>query len=50
MFDGKLKRKYNGESEIFLNCKQAFEVIRKMDKLTPGILKIVYLVGWQYNE
>lgn len=48
-FDGKLKRKDNGESEIFLNCEQALEVIRQMDNLTIGIPKIVYLVGWQYN-
>ncbi len=49
LFDGKLKRKDNGESEIFLNCEQALEVIHKIDKLTLGIPKIVYLVGWQYN-
>jgi hypothetical protein len=49
LFDGKLKRKDNGESEIFLNCEQTLEVIRKIDKLTLGIPKIVYLVGWQYN-
>ncbi len=48
-FDGKLKRKDNGESEIFLTCEQALEVIRQMDNLTLGIPKIVYLVGWQYN-
>ncbi|GAB1449959.1 hypothetical protein MASR2M47_00150 [Draconibacterium sp.] len=42
LFDGILKRKDNGGSEMFLNCEQALEAIRKMDKLTPGIPKIAY--------
>jgi len=49
LFDGKLKRKDNGKSEVFLNFEQALEVIRKIDNLTLGIPKIIYLVGWQYN-
>ncbi len=48
-FDGKHKRKDNGESEVFLNCEQALKVILRMDNLTLGMPKIVYLVGWQYN-
>jgi len=48
-FDGTHKRKDNGESEVFLNCEQALEVICRMDNLTLGMPKIVYLVGWQYN-
>jgi hypothetical protein len=49
LFDGKLKHRDNGKSETFLTCEQALEVIRRMDNLTLGIPKIVYLVGWQYN-
>ena len=49
LFDGKLKRRDNGQSEVFLNYEQALEVIRKIDNLTLGIPKIIYLVGWQYN-
>ena len=49
LFDGKLKRKDNGKSEVFLNFEQALEVIRRIDNLTIGIPKIIYLVGWQYN-
>jgi len=49
MFDEKLKRKDNGQSEVFMNYEQALEVIRKIDYLTIGIPKIIYLVGWQYN-
>lgn len=49
LYDGKYKRKDNGKSELYLTCEQALEVIRKMDYLTLGIPKIVYLVGWQYN-
>ena len=49
LFDGKHKQRDNGKSEVFLNYDQALEVIRKIDNLTLGIPKIVYLVGWQYN-
>jgi hypothetical protein len=49
LFDGKLKRKDNGKSEVYLNYDQALDVIRRIDKLTLGIQKIIYLVGWQYN-
>ena len=44
-----VKMRDNGESNIVLNFEQALDVIRKMDNLTLGIPKIVYLVGWQYN-
>lgn len=49
LFDGKLKRKDNGRSELFLNYEQALDVIRRIDHQTLGIPKIIYLVGWQYN-
>ncbi len=49
LFDGKHKLRDNGKSEVFLNYNQALEVIRKIDNLTLGIPKIIYLVGWQYN-
>ncbi len=48
-FDGKFKHKDNGKSEVFMNYEQALEMIRRMDNLTLGIPKIVYIVGWQYN-
>lgn len=48
-FDGKYKRKDNGNSTVFLTFAEALEVIKKIDNLTLGIPKIVYLVGWQYN-
>ncbi len=48
-FDGKLKRKDNGASEVSLNFEQTLDVLRRIDNLTLGIPKIVYLVGWQYN-
>ena len=44
-----VKKRDKGECEVALNFEQALEVIRKMDNLTLGIPKIVYLVGWQYN-
>jgi alpha-L-fucosidase 2 len=49
LFDGKFKRKDNGRSELFLTCEQALEVIKRIDNLSLGIPKIIYLVGWQYN-
>lgn len=32
-----------------LNAGQALEVIRRVDQITRGIPKLVYLVGWQYR-
>lgn len=49
LYDGKLKRRDNGESKIHMNYVQALDVIRRMDNLTLGIPKIIYVVGWQYN-
>ena len=49
LYDGKLKRRDNGESKVFLNYDQALDVIRKIDNLTMGIPKIIYVTGWQYN-
>jgi hypothetical protein len=43
------KRRDTGDCDVLLNFEQALEVIRKVDNLTAGIPKIVYLVGWQYN-
>ena len=49
LYDGKLKRRDNGQSKVFLNYEQALDVIRRIDKLTLGIPKIIYVTGWQYN-
>lgn len=35
--------------EVYLDFEQALEVIQKLDNITLGIPKVVYLVGWQYN-
>lgn len=48
-FDGKFKRKDNGKSEVLLTIADALVQIKKIDNLTIGIPKVVYLVGWQYN-
>ena len=34
-------------SEVLITFAQALEIIRAVDNLTPGVQKIVYLVGWQ---
>lgn len=49
LFEGKFKRRDNGKSDVNLTCEQTLEVIKKIDNLTLGIPKIIYLVGWQYN-
>lgn len=38
-----------GGSVILCDCEKALDIIRKTDKLTLGVKKIIYLVGWQYN-
>lgn len=34
---------------VYLKFEEVLEVLRKMDQITLGLPKIVYLVGWQYN-
>lgn len=48
-YDGKFKRKDNGDNTVYLTFEKALEVIAKMDNLSLGVPKIIYLVGWQYN-
>ena len=43
------KLRDQGDSKVDLTFEQALEVIRKIDQLTLGIPKIIYLVGWQYD-
>ncbi len=38
-----------GGSRVFNTFENALEIIEKADKLSIGVPKIVYLVGWQYN-
>jgi len=39
----------NGGCRVLMTFEQALDVIRRLDHLTCGIPKIIYLVGWQYN-
>lgn len=48
-YDGKFKKRDNDKSTVSLTIEHALEVIKKLDQLTLGIPKIIYLVGWQYN-
>ena len=34
---------------VHLAFEQALEVIERLDRITCGAPKIVYLVGWQFN-
>jgi hypothetical protein len=36
-------------SNVFLTFEEALEVIKKLDNITLGIPKIIYLVGWQHD-
>ncbi|WP_200976446.1 endo-alpha-N-acetylgalactosaminidase family protein [Echinicola sp. 20G] len=38
-----------GVDKVYLDFEQALEVVRKLDNLTLGVPKIIYLVGWQFN-
>ncbi|GHT55383.1 hypothetical protein AGMMS49982_21250 [Bacteroidia bacterium] len=44
-----VKSRDKGESHVYIDFEQALDIIRRADKLSLGIPKIVYLVGWQYN-
>jgi hypothetical protein len=35
--------------KVYLTLEQALEVIERLDRITCGAPKIVYLVGWQFN-
>src|SRR5690349_5080269 len=35
--------------KVHLTFEQALEVIERLDRITCGAPKIIYLVGWQYN-
>ena len=37
------------DCKVHLTFEQALEVIERLDRITCGAPKIVYLVGWQYN-
>jgi len=40
---------HKGGTRIYTDYAQAIELVKKMDKITLGIPKVLYLVGWQYN-
>ncbi len=35
-------------SEVHMTLEEALEAIRSIDRMTSGMPKIAYLVGWQY--
>lgn len=37
----------NNTSDVLINFEQALEIIKRIDNITQGIEKIIYLVGWQ---
>lgn len=39
----------NGGTKIINTFEDALEIIKTADKLSLGVPKIIYLVGWQYN-
>lgn len=42
-------KKDGSGSHVLMNFEQALTAVQAIDALTQGILKIYYLVGWQYN-
>ncbi len=41
-------REHPGKSKVLLTFDRALAYIRQIDRITQGIQKIYYLVGWQY--
>jgi hypothetical protein len=41
--------KDHSASEVLLTFSDMMEIIRQIDQMTPGLPKINYLVGWQYQ-
>lgn len=39
----------NGGSIVYIDIEKALDIIRKIDNITQGQKKIIYLVGWQYD-
>lgn len=39
----------DGKFQVNINYKEALENVIAIDKLTRGVHKIIYLVGWQYD-
>ncbi len=37
----------NNRSNVYVTFEQALEIVKAVDKITQGIQKIIYLVGWQ---
>lgn len=37
----------NNCSKVYITFEQALEIVKAVDKITQGIQKIIYLVGWQ---
>lgn len=46
-----LSRKANAgkDSQVVLTFEQALDVIKRLDTITCGTPKVIYLVGWQFN-
>lgn len=42
-------KKPGGGTDVLLDLNRAMTVVQKMDQLTLGMPKILYLVGWQYD-
>lgn len=35
--------------KVMCTFDQALEIVKQIDRMTPGYTKVLYLVGWQYN-
>ena len=45
--DGTADKRPAGGCKVYLTFERALEVLRKLDALSLGCPKVVYLVGWQ---
>ncbi|WP_051620541.1 endo-alpha-N-acetylgalactosaminidase family protein [Paenibacillus sp. UNC451MF] len=37
------------KGEVFITFEQALDIMKRVDRITRGIPKIIYLVGWQFE-
>jgi len=48
-YEGNSRRRDSGPGIVRNTFEQALEIIKKVDRASSGIPKIVFLVGWQYE-
>jgi len=48
-YEGNSRRRDQGDTQVRYTVNEAMDFIKRLDNLTLGMPKIIFLVGWQYN-